>query len=303
MLRQRLPFADAESGTDRGGRVAVRHGPPADRRNPASSGDKFDIVATANAADALSRIDNRDAIGAIEIGDAVTAHIATGAGASTVSVVSSLAHSVAEQTGGQQVTVIDSAPVTARDSSTVGLFYFLIVCTLGGYLTITVLSQVAPRMRLREQYSILAGAAILTPLIAFGITSIFMHAFGGASFGQILQLLGISMVYTFTVGAVSILLNRLLGQAAIFAVLTVLVFINFPSSGGAIPVSFLPGFWQHIHSFWLGSAAMEPIRSVIYFSGNGAGPHLLVLGGIWLVAALGLTGLLASRQSKKAAAH
>ena len=48
----------------------------------ASSGDKFDIVATANAADALSRIDNRDAIGAIEIGDTVTAHIATGAGAS-----------------------------------------------------------------------------------------------------------------------------------------------------------------------------------------------------------------------------
>ena len=47
---------------------------------------------------------------------------------------------------------------------------------------------------------------------------------------------------------------------------------------------------------------MEPIRSVIYFDGNGAGPHLLVLG-IWLVAALGLTGLLASRQSKKAAAH
>ncbi|MGG7103401.1 ABC transporter permease [Rhodococcus sp. 24CO] len=266
----------------------------------ATSGGKFDIVATDNAADAIARIDNRDAIGAIEIGDTVTAHIATGAGTSTVSVVTALAHSIADQTG-QQVTTVDSAPVTARDSSTVGLFYFLIVCTLGGYLTMTVLSQVAPRMRLREQYSILAGAAILTPLIAFGITSIFMRAFG-ASFGEILQLLGISMVYTFTVGAVCILLNRLLGQAAIFAVLTVLVFINFPSSGGAIPVSFLPGFWQHIHSFWLGSAAMEPIRSVIYFDGNGAGPHLVVLC-IWLVAALGLTGLVASRQSKKAAAQ
>lgn len=265
-----------------------------------TSGGKFDIVATDNAADAIARIDNRDAIGAIEISDTVTAHIATGAGASTVSVVTGLAHSIADQTG-QQVTSVDSAPVTARDSSTVGLFYFLIVCTLGGYLTMTVLSQVAPRMRLREQYSILAGAAILTPLIAFGITSIFMHAFG-ASFGEILQLLGISTVYTFTVGAVCILLNKLLGQAAIFAVLTVLVFINFPSSGGAIPVSFLPGFWQHIHSFWLGSAAMEPIRSVIYFDGNGAGPHLIVLG-IWLVAALGLTSLVASRQSKKAAAQ
>ncbi|NMM83954.1 hypothetical protein B2J88_06215 [Rhodococcus sp. SRB_17] len=266
----------------------------------ATSGDKFDIVATDSAADAISRIDNRDAIGAIEISDTVTAHIATGAGASTVSVVTGLAHSIADETG-QQVTVIDSAPVTARDSSTVGLFYFLIVCTLGGYLTITVLSQVAPRMRLKEQYSVLAGAAILTPLLAFGITSIFMHAFG-ASFGEILQLLGIAMFYTFTVGAVSILLNRLLGQAAIFAVLTVLVFINFPSSGGAIPVSFLPGFWQHIHSFWLGSSAMEPIRSVIYFDGNGAGPHLIVLG-IWLVAALGLTWLVAARQSKKAAAQ
>lgn len=266
----------------------------------ATSGNKFDIVATDTAADAMDRINNRDAIGAIEIGDTVTAHIATGAGASTVSAVTSLAHSIADQTG-QQVTVVDSAPVTARDSSTVGLFYFLIVCTLGGYLTITVLSQVAPRMRLKEQYSILAGAAILTPIIAFAITSIFMHAFG-ASFGQILQLLGISMVYTFTVGAVSILLNRLIGQAAIFAVLTVLVFINFPSSGGAIPVSFLPSFWQHIHSFWLGSAAMEPIRSVIYFDGNGAGHHLIVLG-IWLLAALALTGLVASRQSKNAAAQ
>ncbi|MDV6273178.1 hypothetical protein R3Q06_06675 [Rhodococcus erythropolis] len=47
---------------------------------------------------------------------------------------------------------------------------------------------------------------------------------------------------------------------------------------------------------------MEPIRSVIYLGSNGAGPHLLVLG-IWLVAALGLTGRVASCQSKKAAAH
>ncbi|MDV6207688.1 hypothetical protein R3Q08_05530 [Rhodococcus erythropolis] len=80
------------------------------------------------------------------------------------------------------------------------------------------------------------------------------------------------------------------------------ILVDQSGAGCAIPVSFLPGFWHHIHSFWLGSAAMEPIRSVIYFGGNGAGPHLLVLG-IWLVAALGLTGLLASRQSKKTAAQ
>ena len=89
------------------------------------------------------------------------------------------------------------------------------------------------------------------------------HLYGRNLGSTVFALLGIGAVDTFTVGTIAILPEQLAGQASIFAVLTLVIFLNFPSSGGAIPVSFLPDFWQSLHSFWFGSGAMEAIGSIV----------------------------------------
>jgi hypothetical protein len=252
----------------------------------------FTITTTASATTAIDAVKNREAIGAIEIGKTITVHVATADGGIVSSTVERVAQQIAT-TAGTTVTIDDVAPLSAKDTTGTGLFYFFIICTIGGYLTITVLSQVAPKQKLRFRYAILAGTSVVVPALVFGLSSIFVGNYG-ASVGAIFAMLGVAAVYTFTIGALAVVANQLLGQAAIFLVMTLVIFLNFPSSAGAIPGAFLPGFWQAIHSFWVGSAAMEPIRSIIYFGGAGIWPWLAHLG-VWLLVTLGFSAVLGVR--------
>lgn len=265
-------------------------------------GSAFNISTTTSLTAALDKVKSREALGAIEIGATVTAHVASANGPSTSSAIEAVAQKIAAQSK-TTMTVDNVVSLSVKDPTGTGLFYFLIICTIGGYLTITVLSQVAPRQKIRSRYGILAITAVVVPVIEFGIATIFVGTYG-ASVGAIFAMLGIGAVYTFTVGAIAILANQLAGQASIFLIMTVAIFINFPSAGGAIPATFLPGFWQSIHSFWFGAAAMEPIRAVIYFGGAGAWPWLSHLA-IWLVATLALSAVLGVRKaaSKSVAAE
>ena len=252
------------------------------------SPDGFDLTSTTSAESAIDSIKSRDAMGAIELGETVTVYVATGAGASTVSLVKSVAQTIADESA-LDVEVTDLAPVPDGDASATGLFYMLIICTIGGYLTVTILGQAVSGLKLSRKYAVLGGAAVVTPLIIFGIASIF-QAWEGASAEAILAMLAIAVAYTFTVGVISIVADQLIGPAAIFLVAAIAIFLNFPSSGGAIALPLLPEFWQWMHSFWLGSGAMESMRSVIYFDGNGAGEWIAHLG-IWLGTALLLSGI------------
>jgi hypothetical protein len=258
------------------------------------SGNAFTITTTTSSAAAIHAVKDRDAIGAIEIGKTITVDIASGGGGIAVSTVERVGQQIAAKAG-TTVTINDLAPVAAGDTTGTALFYFFVICTIGGYLTITVLSQVAPKQKLRQRYALLGGAAIVVPAIVFAISSIFVGSYG-ASVGSIFAMLAIGVVYVFTIGALSILANQLIGQAAIFLVMTLGIFLNLPSAGGAIPATFLPGFWQAIHSFWVGSAAMEPIRSIIYFGGADVWPWLAHLG-IWLLVILGFSAVLGARKT------
>ncbi|UFS58738.1 ABC transporter permease [Subtercola endophyticus] len=258
------------------------------------SGDAFTITTTASVTEAVDSIMNRDAIGAIEIGPTVTIHIASGAGGVQTATVERVGQQIAQQLG-TTATIDDLAPLSSNDSTGTALFYLFIICTIGGYLTMTVFYQVAPKMKLRNRYTLLGATAVAVPAIVFGLSSIFVGSYG-VGFGAIAAVLAIAAVYTFTVGAITIVANQLLGQAAIFLVMTLVIFLNFPSSGGAIPQYFLPGFWQGVHSFWVGSAAMEPIRSIIYFGGANVWPWLSHLG-IWLLITLGFSAVLGVRKA------
>ncbi len=95
----------------------------------------------------------------------------------------------------------------------------------------------------------------------------------------------------------SILVNRVFGKAAIMVVMVLMIFVNFPSAGGAFPADFLPGFWSALSHFWIGAGAVDATRSIVYFGGTGVGHGLLVIGG-WFVVTAALLGLTQLRKPK-----
>lgn len=258
----------------------------------------FEISATTDLATALDDLGAQRVAGVIEVGPTVTAHIASGGGITVSQAVEHVAQPLADALG-STLAVEDVAPLGTGDTTGMGLFYFLVVCTIGGYLSVMVLSQAAARMPLRRQLGIVAVMSVVLTVVAFAVSTIFVGGYGATTAG-LAALLLIGIAYTFAVGLVAILLNKLAGQAAIFLIMTFAIFVNFPSAGGAMPASFLPGFWQALHSFWIGSGAMQSMRSVIYFGGAGLGGGVAILGG-WIAAAAALLVALHGRGTSRPA--
>ena len=120
------------------------------------------------------------------------------------------------------------------------------------------------------------------------------------TFGETAAVIGVGMIYAFTVGVFATLFTRIAGQGGIFLVILFLIALNFPGAGGSAPESMLPPFWQVIHNSWLGSGAFESMRSILFFGGEGIGRWIVQLL-IWTVVAIVLTGLVAVLQKRKAA--
>jgi hypothetical protein len=79
--------------------------------------------------------------------------------------------------------------------------------------------------------------------------------------GAIVALLGMAALYVLTVTVVARGLRVILGQAALFALLTVFVMLNFPSPGGVMAGVMLPTFWHELNRFWIGAPAVRRPRS------------------------------------------
>ncbi|WMN01747.1 hypothetical protein QIE55_31070 [Rhodococcus erythropolis] len=259
-----------------------------------SSPGSFAISTSTDLEGPLNDLASQKVSGVIELGSTLTVHVASGGGAISAQAVEKVAQGIASASG-VPMAIADVAPLSSGDSTGTALFYFLVVCTVGGYITMTVVSQVAPNMRVSRQLGALGVMGVILPTVAFAISSIFVGTYGATASGLIVMVL-IGMLYTIGIGLVSILATQLLGQAAIFVVMTVAIFLNFPSSGGAIPAQFLPLFWEFLHHFWIGSGAMQSIRSVIYFDGAGLGGGLLILGS-WAAVGLVLILLVSLRKN------
>jgi len=255
--------------------------------------DEFAATHTDVSDEARSSVQNRTVDGSIQVvvdtadatADAaptftVTAFVANAEGRSVASTVQAAATSIAAELG-TTATIVDVAPLADTDQLGVTLFYLLTYTSLAAYLVIIVLTQVQPKAGLRVRFAAVAVASVLAPLIVFGLSSIWVGDYG-ASFGSIMGLLGVNALYVFTVGSAAILIQQFLGNAATFGIMSFIVFLNFPSAGGAGPAAMLPPFWQAIHSFYFGAGAMESFRSIVYFDGNGATRWILQLLG-WTV--------------------
>jgi hypothetical protein len=177
---------------------------------------------------------------------------------------------------GQQLAVREVRPLAAGDQIGLGIFMFMIVCTICGYIAPTIIETVAPALMPMRRYAILAATALLVSTLVYLIGGLGFGTYKG-SFGTILAFVGVGALYAFVIGLGTRLLQVLLGPVAIFLSLTIFVFLNIPSLGATYTAEVLPPFWSFLHHFWIGAVTVDAQRGILYFGGLDVGTALLKL--------------------------
>jgi len=201
--------------------------------------------------------------------------IASANGRIVATAAEQLARKVAAVQGAQLV-VREVRPLPSGDEIGLGIFMFMVVCTICGYITPTVLETLTPGLQASRRYPIIGVTSFLVATLATAIGGGFYGTYEG-SFGTILAFIGVGALYTLTIGLGTRLFQVLLGPAGIFASLAIFVFLNIPSLGATYTAPVLSPFWHFLNHFWVGAAAVDALRSILYFDGQGVGGDLLKL--------------------------
>jgi hypothetical protein len=177
---------------------------------------------------------------------------------------------------GAQLTVRETRPLPSGDEIGLGIFMFMIVCTICGYIAVSLIYTAAPGLLPSRLYPMVAAISILVPMIAYLIGGLGFGTYEG-SFGTILAFIGVGALYTFVIGLVTRLFQVLIGPLALFVSLAIFVFLNIPSLGATYTSPVLPSFWHFLNHFWLGAETVNAQRSILYFGGQGVGTDMLRL--------------------------
>ncbi|MFJ7750819.1 ABC transporter permease [Arthrobacter sp. NPDC097144] len=259
-----------------------------------ADGIEVRIVDTAD--DARQLVLDREVASAVALGDGTaTLYTAGAAGASQASTVTAM---LAPQVlaSGLSLQTEDIAPLPAKDMAGLGAMFMTTALMLAGYMPLSLALSNSPElMRFRRFVPLLAGWSALISALVWTVVGPVM----GIVEGHTAAVLGICWLAVFAVGSVQLFLTRILGPMAVLIGMLFLMVLGVPSSNMSMSVHTMPGLYPFLHSFLPAAATGESLRSVLYFDGNGAGRHLMVLV-IGAVAALLLTlGIDAAKRRRK----
>jgi hypothetical protein len=265
-----------------------------------AAGSAFAISAVASIAQANAAVRDRD-VNAAFVPTAnprkpASIIVASANGRIVATAAESLARAVTTAQGAQ-LAVREVRPLAPGDEIGLGVFMFLLVCTICGYLAPTILETIAPALRPARRYAIIAGTAVLVPTLVYLIGGLGYGTYKG-SFGTILAFIGVAALYMFTLGAGTRLLQAVLGPPAIFVSLAILVFLNIASLGATYTPPVMAPLWHFLNHFWIGAQAVNAQRSILYFGGDGVGADLLKLLA-WTAVIAALLVLPASRRLER----
>ncbi|WP_230206442.1 ABC transporter permease [Microbacterium gorillae] len=229
-----------------------------------------------SAALARQQVVDREVSGAVVVdGTTATLYTASAAGASQVSVVTSLVAPEAVASG-LTLTSEDLVPLPDGDASGMGAMFLATALAMAGYLPFSVLVSYAPRLlRFRRAVPLVAAWAAVVAATVWTVTGPILGIVDGADAGAVM---GIAWLGVFAIGSVQLFFTRLFGPMAVIVGMLFLMVLGMPASNMAMSVHTMPGFYQFLHGFLPTPAIGESMRSVLYFDGAGVWPHLLVLG-------------------------
>jgi hypothetical protein len=248
-------------------------------------GGLFDLRAVDSVDEARALVQDRTVVAAYVLpsADSPTATLITSqaAGVSQQQAVAAVFTKVA---AGQQVplTTQDLAPLAGSDSSGTVSMYIAMGWIMSGFMIIVVASSAAPTvMKLRTLLPVLAGWSVFMSAVIWTIAGPIV----GAIDGHFWQLLGTGIVAIFCTALFTTVFVRLLGLLAVIPAVAILMFLGVPASGGAMSVYMEPEIFRVLHDILPMPAAVESVRSILYFGADTVGSHLITFV-IWGVVSL-----------------
>lgn len=191
----------------------------------------------------------------------------------------------------------DLAPLPDSDTMGTVTMYVAMGWIMSGFMLAVVGNSAAPAaMRLKKLLPIAAGFSVFMSLVVWVIAD----PITGAVDGHFLQLFGTGIVAIFCTAMFSTLLTRLFGMLAVIPAVAILMFLGVPASNGAMSVYMSPEIFRVLHDILPMPAAVESIRSIVYFGADSVGTHLVTFA-IWgIVSLLCVIALDTLRGRKKA---
>ena len=243
-------------------------------------GGLFDLQAVGSVEEARSLVQDRTVTAAYVLpsAESPTAKLITSqaAGTSQQQAVQSVFKQVS---AGQhvQLTTEDLAPLADSDSSGTVSMYLAMGWIMSGFMIIVVGSGAAPAvMKLRTLIPVLAGWSVFMSAVIWLIAGPLV----GTIDGHFWQLFGTGIIAIFSTALFTTVLVRLLGLLAVIPVVGVLMFLGIPASGAAMSIYMEPGIFRVLHDILPMPAAVESVRSILYFGADTVGSQLMTFG-IW----------------------
>ena len=256
----------------------------------------FEIKPVADRAAAVQAIEDRDAYGAIVLGEQSPEVLtASAAGPAVAQILAQLPSRLPTQPG-VTIKVTDIVPLPADDPRGAGLAAGALPLVLGGILAAAALTQLVE-----------AGAKRVVGAITFAVTGALALAavlqyWLGSLEGNYLENAGVIAMSVAAISLTLLGLEWLVGTPGLGLGSAVMMLLGNPLSGLTSAPEMLPTGWGDLGQLLPPGAAGTALRSVSFFDGAGAGRPLLVLS-CWLVGGLALCGLGALRSRSRRAVH
>ncbi|WP_020501603.1 carboxypeptidase regulatory-like domain-containing protein [Sciscionella marina] len=252
----------------------------------------FDIEQVADGTAAREQVLDRDAIAAFVPDSAHPMLYVTKANGYMLESV--LTKAFTPFAAGHPLATTDLAPTAPGDTMGTGLFYLILVWNIPGYIVVMMLQRAVSLSR-RAKVLVLLGWGVFASIVAFyvGLAMDVVPNDPAAIGIAFLLVEGIALT---AFGLVPIAKQFFPGVA-----MGLFILLSMPSSGGAIPIQMVPGFFRALHPFMPMGNAIEAMRGLFYFDGVGMTRPMLVLGA-WVLLGAALIGGHALWQRHKAKA-
>lgn len=235
----------------------------------------FDLTVSGSIDDAREQIEDRTLVAAYVLPSAEnpSATLVTNeaAGMSQQQVVQQVFGQVS---AGQGMPLQTETVASLGDGDTMGTvsLYLAMGWIMSGFMVVVVAFGAAPMvMPLRKLVPVVAGFAVFMSTVLWVIADPIV----GAVDGHFLPLVGTGIVAIVSVALFTTVFVRLLGVLAVLPAVAVLMFLGVPASGGALSIYMEPTIFRFLHDVLPMPAAVESVRSILYFGGDTVGSHLL----------------------------
>lgn len=266
------------------------------------AGDALDVRVLSSRQTAERQVTHQKIAGAYILptsaGGQTTLYVAGADGASLKGLTTQVFQQVAQEQKAE-LQVKDLVPLPDRDSLGVTSLYLTIGFALAGFVfTITVSTAARELLPLSRFVPVIAAYAVFMSVCIWAVVGPAIGAFHGHA----AKVLGLGWLTVFCSAMVTSVLARYMGPLASVPAALLFMFLGVPASGGGLTTYAEPGLFQTLHGALPTPAAVESLRSVLYFDGQGVAGHVEMLA-LWTVGAmvLNLSAELVRRRQGKAA--